>query len=64
MDKQRPKYHSLLFCGGLSKNDIYVQTHADVCELPAVVPYEQEMVLVGAAILGAYASKVFPSLEV
>lgn len=64
MENQRPNFHSLLFCGGLAKNDVYVQTHADICELPAVVPYEQEMVLVGAAILGACASKVYPSLEV
>uniref|UniRef100_T1GAM5 Carbohydrate kinase FGGY C-terminal domain-containing protein n=1 Tax=Megaselia scalaris TaxID=36166 RepID=T1GAM5_MEGSC len=61
--KGRSNYHSLLFCGGLAKNSLYTQTHADICELPGVVPFEQEMVLVGAAVLGAYASKVYPSLE-
>lgn len=59
----RPQFTSLLFCGGLAKNRLYTQSHADICNLPVVLPDEQEMVLVGAAMLGACASKVYPTLE-
>lgn len=54
----------MLFCGGLAKNNVYVQAHADICQLPAVIPDEQEMVLVGAAMLGACAANTYGSLEV
>lgn len=54
----------MLFCGGLAKNSVYVQTHADICQLAAVIPDEQEMVLVGAAMLGACAANVYGNLEV
>ncbi|XP_068142804.1 FGGY carbohydrate kinase domain-containing protein isoform X1 [Drosophila tropicalis] len=60
---QRAPFHTLLFCGGLAKNPLYVQCHADICNLPALIPNEQEMVLVGAAALGAAASGHFDSLE-
>ncbi|XP_053953203.1 FGGY carbohydrate kinase domain-containing protein [Anastrepha ludens] len=60
---KRVPYSSMLFCGGLAKNNVYVQAHADICQLPAVIPDEQEMVLVGAAMLGACAAKAFESLE-
>lgn len=59
----RPPFKSILICGGVSKNKFYVQTHADVCNLPVIIPNEQEKVLVGAAMLGACAAKVYPSLE-
>ena len=42
-------------CGGLSKNAIFVQTHADVMGLPVVLPYVTESVLLGSAILAAAA---------
>ncbi|XP_013107022.2 FGGY carbohydrate kinase domain-containing protein [Stomoxys calcitrans] len=61
---QRVPVQTLLFCGGLSKNALYVQNHADICQLPALIPDEQEMVLVGAAMLGACAAKVYENLEV
>ncbi|XP_037825515.1 FGGY carbohydrate kinase domain-containing protein [Lucilia sericata] len=60
---QRVPFHTLLFCGGLSKNALYVQCHADICQLPALIPDEQEMVLVGSAMLGACAAKVYENLE-
>ncbi|XP_067642778.1 FGGY carbohydrate kinase domain-containing protein isoform X2 [Eurosta solidaginis] len=60
---KRVPYTSMLFCGGLAKNNIYVQAHADICHLPAVIPDEQEMVLVGAAMLGACAARAFENLE-
>lgn len=60
----RVPFKSLLICGGLSKNSLFVQTHADVCTMPVLIPEESETVLVGAAILGAYAAHAYPSLEV
>ncbi|KAJ6644432.1 FGGY carbohydrate kinase domain-containing protein [Pseudolycoriella hygida] len=59
----RPDFETLLICGGLSKNPIFIQTHADCTDLPVLCPNEKEMVLVGAAILGACASKFYPDLE-
>ncbi|XP_019645642.1 PREDICTED: FGGY carbohydrate kinase domain-containing protein-like isoform X2 [Branchiostoma belcheri] len=54
---------TLFMCGGLSKNPLFVQTHADVTGLPVVLPKEPESVLVGAAILGAYASGDFLTIQ-
>jgi len=52
----------LVACGGLSKNSLYVQCHADATGLPVVVPDTTESVLQGAAMLGACASAKFSSL--
>lgn len=61
----RPEFGSLLMCGGLIQNELFVQTHADACALPVLIPEENSnMVLVGAAILGACASNYYPDLEV
>lgn len=60
----RPDFETLLICGGLSKNQIFIETHAEACSLPVLCPNEKEMVLVGAAILGACAAKFYPDLEV
>ncbi|XP_048845779.1 FGGY carbohydrate kinase domain-containing protein isoform X2 [Brienomyrus brachyistius] len=54
---------TLFLCGGLSKNTLFVQTHADVTGLPIVLPCQKEAVLVGAAILGAYASHDYASIQ-
>lgn len=40
-----------------------METHAEACNLPVLVPDESEMVLVGSAMLGSCAAKFFPSLE-
>ncbi|KAM8999278.1 FGGY carbohydrate kinase domain-containing protein [Sarcophilus harrisii] len=54
---------TLFLCGGLSKNPLFVQMHADITGLPVVLSQEVESVLVGAAILGACASGDFPSVQ-
>ncbi|XP_055373287.1 FGGY carbohydrate kinase domain-containing protein isoform X2 [Condylostylus longicornis] len=61
--QDHPKFEALLFCGGLAKNILYVETHASVCDIPSVIPAEQEMVLVGCAMLAASAARVYPSLQ-
>ncbi|XP_037132857.1 FGGY carbohydrate kinase domain-containing protein isoform X3 [Syngnathus acus] len=47
---------TIFLCGGLSKNSLFVQTHANATGLPVVLPEQTEAVLVGTAILGACAS--------
>nr|KAF6443782.1 FGGY carbohydrate kinase domain containing [Molossus molossus] len=54
---------TLFLCGGLSKNPLFVQMHADVTGMPVVLSQEVESVLVGAAILGACASGDFTSVQ-
>ncbi|KAJ6662570.1 hypothetical protein lerEdw1_011707, partial [Lerista edwardsae] len=56
--------NTLFMCGGLSKNPLFVQMHADITGMPVVLAQEVESVLMGAAILGACASKDFASLQV
>ncbi|CAL1415083.1 unnamed protein product [Linum trigynum] len=56
------KINTLLACGGLSKNPLYVQEHADIMGCPVILPRESESVLLGAAILGAVAAKKYPTL--
>ncbi|XP_053185371.1 FGGY carbohydrate kinase domain-containing protein [Scomber japonicus] len=54
---------TLFLCGGLSKNPLYVQIHANATGLPVVLPDQMEAVLVGAAILGACASRDYSSIQ-
>jgi len=48
--------------GGLIKNRLYLQAHADATGCTLVLPQEQEAVLLGSAVLGARAAGVFPDL--
>ncbi|KAL4711961.1 hypothetical protein ACJJTC_011268 [Scirpophaga incertulas] len=52
-------FKSLLICGGITKDPLYVQIQSDVVGLPILKPNEKESVLVGSAILGACASQYF-----
>ncbi|XP_051983858.1 FGGY carbohydrate kinase domain-containing protein isoform X2 [Xyrauchen texanus] len=54
---------TLFLCGGLSKNDLFVHTHANTTGVPVVLPAEREAVLVGAAVLGACASSDYSSIQ-
>lgn len=54
---------TLFLCGGLSKNPLFVQMHANTTGLPVVLPAEREAVLVGAAVLGACASGDYSSIQ-
>ncbi|XP_020226318.1 FGGY carbohydrate kinase domain-containing protein isoform X2 [Cajanus cajan] len=57
------KINTLLACGGLSKNPIFIQEHADIIGCPIILPRESESVLLGAAILGAVATRKYNSLR-
>ncbi|KAG7259974.1 hypothetical protein CRUP_036722 [Coryphaenoides rupestris] len=54
---------TLFLCGGLSKNPLFVQIHANATGLPLVLPGQTEAVLVGAAILGACASQEYQTIQ-
>lgn len=54
---------TLFLCGGLSKNSLFVQIHANATGLPVVLPDQTEAVLIGAAILGACASQDYSSIQ-
>ncbi|KXJ07917.1 FGGY carbohydrate kinase domain-containing protein [Exaiptasia diaphana] len=56
--------NTLFLCGGLTKNPLFVQTHADVTGMPCVLPRESEPGLIGAAILGACASGDFATVQI
>lgn len=53
----------ILVCGGLSKNPVFIQTHANVVGYPVLVPREPESVLLGASILAAYAAQLYSSVD-
>ncbi|KAM0874275.1 hypothetical protein ACQ4PT_037568 [Festuca glaucescens] len=57
------KIDTLLACGGLAKNSLYIQEHADIMGCPIILPRENESVLLGAAILGAVAAKKFSGVR-
>ena len=59
-----PPIAHVIACGGLSKNSLYVGTHADVLGLPVHLPVQEEAVLLGAGILGAAAGSAHPSIAV
>ena len=50
-----PPIRSVVACGGLAKNPLYAQAHADALRMPLHLPREPEAVLLGAAVLGATA---------
>ncbi|XP_029931210.1 FGGY carbohydrate kinase domain-containing protein isoform X2 [Myripristis murdjan] len=54
---------TLFLCGGLSKNPLFVQIHANATGLPVVLPDQTEAVLVGAAVLGACASQDYSTIQ-
>lgn len=58
----RSKYSAIFMCGSLTKNPLFNQIHADVTGIRVFIPNETDSVLLGSAILGASAAKVFPDL--
>ncbi|KAB0387389.1 hypothetical protein FD755_002345 [Muntiacus reevesi] len=64
MESSGHSISTLFLCGGLSKNPLFVQMHADITGMPVVLSQEVESVLVGAAILGACASGDFASVQI
>ena len=57
-----PPFESIFACGGLGKNWLYTQSHADALCVAIYLPKEAEAVLLGAAILGAAAGGAHASV--
>jgi FGGY-family pentulose kinase len=49
-------------CGGGTKNPVWLQEHANICECSIVLPREPEAVLLGTAMLAAVAAGCYPSI--
>jgi len=54
---------SIFVTGGLVKNPLYLQAHADITGCVLELPHEPEAVLLGAAVLGARAGGSFDTLQ-
>lgn len=57
------KTEMLMACGGLSKNDLFMQLHVDAMDIPAALPQEPDAMLLSGAIIAAVAAGVYPNLE-
>ncbi len=56
------RIHTILACGGGTKNPVWLKEHADITGCRLHLPREPEAVLLGAAILGAVAGGCFSDL--
>ncbi|XP_065214948.1 FGGY carbohydrate kinase domain-containing protein-like [Planococcus citri] len=54
---------SVIICGGVSKNKLFVDTHANAIGLPILIPEQTESVLLGAAQLGAAVAGFYDNLD-
>ncbi|XP_003741605.1 FGGY carbohydrate kinase domain-containing protein [Galendromus occidentalis] len=63
LESRGHRVDSVVMCGGLVKNPLYVTMHANVLQKPVLIPEEPEAVLLGAAMLGARASGCFEDLR-
>ncbi len=52
----------IMATGGGTKNELFVQQHADICGCELVLPKQGEAVLLGSAVLGAVASGEFAGI--
>uniref|UniRef100_H2YYV5 Uncharacterized protein n=1 Tax=Ciona savignyi TaxID=51511 RepID=H2YYV5_CIOSA len=63
MEKHGHKIKAIFMCGGLTKNQLFVQIHSNVMDRPVILSRESETVLLGGAILAACASPHFTSIQ-
>jgi len=61
MNAEGYRIDTILACGGGTKNPVFLREHADATGCRIVLPKEPEAVLLGSAILGAVAAKLFAS---
>lgn len=54
---------SVIICGGVSKNELFVDTHANAIGLPVLIPEKMESVLLGAAQLAAAVGGFYDNLN-
>ena len=66
IDAMRQSGHDITkitMCGGGTKNPLWLREHADITGCDVVLSKEPEAVILGAAMLGASASGVYPTLS-
>lgn len=58
------KIEKIVCCGGIAeKNELFMQVYADVLNRPMCVSRSKQTCALGAAIAGALAAKIYPSVE-
>ena len=62
MDAKGYAISKIFACGGGLKNEVLLREHVNITGCELVLPKEPEAVLLGAAILGAVASEVYPDI--
>jgi FGGY-family pentulose kinase len=62
MNREGYQIDSLFVCGGGTKNPVFLREHADITGCRLVLPAEPEAVLLGAAVLGAVASRKYETV--
>eukprot|EP01080_Neovahlkampfia_damariscottae_P005787 gene5787-9608_t len=62
MNQNGHKINSIFICGGLSKNDIFVQEISNVTKFPVYLPNEEEIMILGSSILASVASKQYDNI--
>lgn len=63
MQRDGVKPLSLKLDGGAAKNDLLMQTHADLLGIPCIRPETSDKTALGAAYLALLALKIFPSID-
>ena len=53
----------LMACGGLAKNELFMQQHVDAMNLPVALPEEPDAMLLSGAIVASVATGVYLNLE-
>ena len=62
MNRRGYRIHTVLACGGGTKNPVFLREHADITGCRIVLPREPEAVLLGTAVLVAVAAKRYPGV--
>lgn len=53
---------NLFMSGGLARNDVYTQAHADATGCPVLRPLQSDCMLLGCAMLAAGAGRVYEGM--
>jgi ribulose kinase len=62
MNKNGHKIKSIFLCGGLSKNEVFVQELANITQTAIHISSESEVMILGASILAAVAAKKYETI--
>ncbi len=63
LNKSKYAIDTIVATGGGTKNELFLQEHADITRCNIVLAKESEAVLLGSAILGAVAGDLYPTVQ-